>query len=210
MSVAGFGFTVPLLRPYMSNARRVISLMPAQQGVMPWPAGQANVSVLCEETLWPIEADSIDRLVVMHGLETGEDPISLLDECYRVLAPEGRGVFIVPNRAGLWARRDATPFGFGRPYSLGQLEGMLAAIGLKPARHVAALFHPPNNKPFWLRTSNFWEKLGPRVSNRFAGGVLIVEVRKQVPAPPRTGLPEAFRRPLRVLDGIAAPGPKPV
>jgi len=160
--------------------------------------------------MWPVEADSIDRLVVMHGLETGEDPISLLDECYRVLAPEGRGIFIVPNRAGLWARRDATPFGFGRPYSLGQLEAMLAAIGLKPARHVAALFHPPNDKKFWLRTSPFWEKLGNRVSQRFAGGVLIVEVTKQVPAPPRTGLPEAIRRPLRVLDGITSPEPKPV
>ena len=139
MSVAGFGFTVPLLRPYLNEARRVISLMPAQQGVMPWPAGAANVSVLCEETLWPIEADSIDRLVVMHGLESGEDPVSLLDECYRVLAPEGRGVFIVPNRAGLWARRDATPFGFGRPYTLGQLEAMLAGDGIDAVRQ-AKLF----------------------------------------------------------------------
>ncbi len=210
MSVAGFGFTVPLLRPYLSDARRVISLMPAPQGVMPWPSGMANVSVLCEETLWPIEADSIDRLIVMHGLESGEDPIALLDECYRVLSPEGRGLFIVPNRAGLWARRDATPFGFGRPYSLGQLEAMLSAIGLKPARHAAALFQPPSDKKFWLRTSNFWERIGSKVSHRFAGGVLLVEVTKQVPAPPRAGLPEAFRRPLRVLDGITSPEPKPV
>lgn len=210
LNVAGFGFTVPLLRPYLKDARRVISLMPAPQGVMPWPSGMPNVSVLCEETLWPVENDSIDRLIVMHGLETGEDPIALLDECYRVLAPEGRGLFIVPNRAGLWARRDATPFGFGRPYTLGQLEAMLAAIGLKPKRHVAALFQPPSDKRFWLRTSGFWEKVGGRVSRRFAGGVLLVEVTKQVPAPPRTGLPEAIRRPLRVLDGITSPEPKPI
>lgn len=210
LNVAGFGFAVPLLRPYLEEARRVIALMPGQQGVMPWPAGAPNVSVLCQEMLWPIETDSLDRLIVMHGLETGEDPVALLDECYRTLAPEGRGLFIVPNRAGMWARRDATPFGFGRPYSLGQLEAMLAAIGLRPQRHVAALFHPPKPTRFWLRTSGFWEKVGSHVSNRFAGGVLIVEVSKQVPAPPRNGLPEAIRRPLRVLDGIAAPGAKPV
>ncbi len=210
MNMAGFGFAVPLLRPYLPTARRVVALMPGQQGVMPWPAGMPNVSVLCEEKLWPLENDSMDRLVVLHGLETSEDPIALLDECYRVLAPEGRGLFIVPNRAGLWSRRDATPFGFGRPYSLGQLESMLAAIGLTPKRHTAALFHPPSQTHFWLRTSAFWEKIGRRVSRRFAGGVLIIEVTKQVPAPPRNGLPEAIRRPLRVLDGIASPEPKPI
>ena len=210
MTVVGFGFAAPLLRPYLETARRVTALMPGQQGVMPWPAGQPNVSVLCEETLWPIESDSVDRLVVLHGLETSQHPINLLDECYRVLAPEGRGLFIVPNRAGLWSRRDETPFGFGRPYTLGQLEAMLAAIGLKPKSHAASLYHPPSSKKFWLKTSGFWEKIGGHVSNRFAGGVLLVEVTKQVPAPPRTGLPEAIRRPLRVLDGIKAPEPKPI
>lgn len=209
-TVVGFGFAAPLLRPFLNEARRVTALMPGPQGVMPWPAGLPNVSVLCSETLWPIETDSVDRLVVLHGLETSEHPIALLDECYRVLAPEGRGLFIVPNRAGLWSRRDATPFGFGRPYSLGQLEAMLSAIGLRPTRHVGALFHPPKDTPFWLKTSSMWEKVGRSVSNRFAGGVLIVEVTKQVPAPPRRGLPEAVRRPLRALEGIASPEPKPI
>ncbi len=209
-SVAGFGFSAPLLRPYLADARRVIALMPGQQGVMPWPTGQPNVSVLCEETLWPLESDSMNKLIVMHALETSEQPIALLDECYRVLAPEGRGLFIVPNRAGLWSRRDKTPFGFGRPFSLGQLEAQLRQIGLIPERHVAALYQPPSDTPFWLRTSGMWEKMGRKVSNRFAGGVLIVEVTKQVPAPPRPGLSERVRRPLRVLDGLKQPEPKPI
>ncbi len=208
--VAGFGFSAPLLRPYLTDARRVIALMPGQQGVMPWPVGQKNVSVLCEETLWPLESDSVDKLIVMHALETSEQPIALLDECYRVLAPEGRGLFIVPNRAGLWSRRDKTPFGFGRPFSLGQLEAQLRQIGLMPERHVAALYQPPSETPFWLRTAGMWEKMGRKVSNRFAGGVLIVEVTKQIPAPPRNRLSEAVRRPLRILDGLKQPEPKPV
>lgn len=209
-TVVGFGFAAPLLRPYLSEARRVLALMPGQQGVMHWPAGLPNVSVLCEETLWPVETDSVDKLVVLHGLETSEQAEALLYECYRVLAPEGRGLFIVPNRAGLWSRRDGTPFGFGRPYTLGQLESQLRQIGLTPARHVAALYQPPSETPFWMRTGQMWEGLGRRVSNRFAGGVLMAEVTKQVPAPPRRGLKEAVRRPLKVLDGLAQPGPKPV
>lgn len=208
-TVAGFGFAAPLLRPYLESAARVTALMPGQQGVMPWPAGLPNVSVLCDETDWPIESDSVDKLIVMHGLETSERPIPLLDECYRVLAPGGRGLFVVPNRAGLWSRRDGTPFGFGRPFSLSQLEAQLRVIGLIPARHVAALYQPPTGTPFWLKTGQMWERLGRKVSNRFAGGVLMVEVTKQVPAPPRPGLPEAVRRPLRVLDGLKSPEAKP-
>ena len=74
--------------------------MPARQGVKRWPAEQPNISVLCEESLWPVETDSVDRLIVLHALESSEHPITLLDECYRVLAPEGRGILVVPNRAG--------------------------------------------------------------------------------------------------------------
>ena len=122
-TVAGFGFAVPLLRPYLADARRVIGLMPAPQGVMHWPAGMTNVSVLAEETLWPLETGAVDKLVLLHGLETSENPTAVLDECSRVLGPGGRAVFIVPNRTGLWARRDRTPFGFGRPYSLRPARG---------------------------------------------------------------------------------------
>ena len=102
LTVAGFGFAVPLLRPFLGEAERVIALMPGQQGVMPWPSGAPNHSVLCQETLWPLEAESVDRLILMHGLETSKTPAALIEECYRTLAAEGRALFIVPNRAGLW------------------------------------------------------------------------------------------------------------
>jgi SAM-dependent methyltransferase len=209
-TVAGFGFAAPLLRPYLADARRVMALMPGQQGVMPWPAGQPNVSVLCAETLWPVETGRIDKLVVLHGLETSQHPAAVLKECWRVLGPGGSALFIVPNRAGLWARRDRTPYGYGRPYSLGQLESQLKSHGFVPERHAAALFQPPSDKKFWLKTGNVWEGVGKKISPRFAGGVLLVEATKQVSAPTQPGLPEAVRRPLRVLDGLTQPEAKPV
>jgi SAM-dependent methyltransferase len=209
-TVAGFGFAVPLLRPYLADARRVIALMPGQQGVMPWPAGMPNVSVLSEETLWPVETGRVDKLVLLHGLETSEHPGAVLRECWRVLGPGGSALFVVPNRAGLWARRDATPLGFGRTYSLGQLEAQLRDHGFVPERHVAALFQPPSQRNFWLKTGGMWEGVGRRLSSRYAGGVLIVEATKQVSAPTKPGLPEAVRRPLRVLDGLTQPEAKPV
>jgi SAM-dependent methyltransferase len=209
MTVMGFGFAVPLLRPFLAESERVIALMPGQQGVMPWPAGEPNVSVLCEETLWPLESESVNRMVFMHGLETSENPAALIEECYRTLAPEGRALFVVPNRGGLWSRSDMTPFGFGRPYSLSQLESQLKFHGFVAERHLAALFQPPSTKRFWMKTGGMWERLGKKLSSNMAGGVLMLEVAKQVPAPPRRGLSEAVRRPLKVLDGITQPAPKP-
>ncbi|SMH37063.1 class I SAM-dependent methyltransferase [Maritimibacter sp. HL-12] len=206
-TVLGFGFAVPLLRPYLDQARRVIGLMPGPQGVMRWPVGLPNVSVLCDETLWPVDTGVVDKLVLMHGLETSTDPDTLLQEAYRTLGPGGRALFIVPNRAGLWSRSDATPFGFGRPYSLSQLERLLRDHGFSIEHHAAALFQPPSKRRFWLKTAPAWERIGQSLPMALAGGVLIVEASKQVPAPRRPGLGERVKRPLGVLEGLGLPEP---
>lgn len=208
-TVAGFGFAVPLLRPYLNESRRVIGMMPGPQGVMPWPAGMENVSVLCEETLWPVPTGMVDRLVLMHGLETSEQPSAVLEEAHRVLGPGGKALFIVPNRSGLWSRRDITPFGFGRPYSMTQLENQLKKHGFTPERTCAALFAPPSSSRFWLRTADFWEGLGRRFGPWLAGGVLMVEATKQVYAPTRGGLRAVVRKPLKVLEGVGKGVPEP-
>ena len=209
LTVAGFGFALPILRPYMAEARRTIALMPGQQGVMHWPPGEDNIAVLCEETAWPIDTGHVDRLVLMHGLETSDFPSSVLEEGHRVLGPGGRMIVIVPNRAGLWARRDATPFGVGSPFSLTQLDTLLKKHHFVPERHRAALYQPPSQRLFWLRTGPIWERYGARLSARIVGGVLIAEFSKRAHAPRRPGLPDAVRHPLRALDGIARPAARP-
>jgi SAM-dependent methyltransferase len=206
-TVVGFGFAVPLLRPYLGQARRVIGLMPGPQGVMPWPAGQPNVAVLCEETLWPVDTGAVDKLVLMHGLETSTNPDAVLAEAYRVLGPGGRVLLVVPNRAGMWSRSDATPFGFGRPYSVGQLEAQLRGHGFAIERHTTALFQPPSRKRFWLKTGPMWERTGRTMPFALAGGVLVVEAAKQVPAPTKPGLGERVKKPLSVLEGLGLPEP---
>lgn len=205
-AVVGFGFAAPFLRPYLDEAARVLCLMPAQQGVYPWPAEGPNVSVLVEETLWPLPTGFVDRLIVAHGLEVCERPQALLDEIYRVLAPGGKAVFLVPNRAGLWARRDATPFGYGRPYSLGQLDKTLARHKFSADRHIGVLYLPPSHKRFWLRLAPGLERLGQRLDIQRFAGIAMVEVTKLVYIAPQSGA--RARVPLRVLEGLA-PQPKP-
>ena len=211
MAIVGYGFAAPMLRPFLAGAARVVALMPGPQGVMPWPAGEANHCVLVEETRWPIEAATVDRLIVGHGLETCDSPDALLAENWRVLAPGGGAIFIVPNRSGLWARRDVTPFGFGRPYSFGQLEALLRRHRFAPERHAAALYAPPSHRKFALQTAYFWERLGRRFEPRMIAGALLVEASKQVYARPRsTGVKVAVPGPLDVLEGLTRPKPEPV
>ena len=206
--VAGFGFAVPLLCPYLARAKSVIALMPAQQGVMPWPPGAPNLTVLCEEMLWPLQAGQVDRLVLLHGLETSEYPVTLLAECARVLAPGGKAMVVVPNRLGLWARRDATPFGVGRPYSFSHLDVQIAQAGFRAGAHLNALFAPPSSRRLWLRGAAWIECAGMRLQPVAVGGVIMLEISGQPHALPRPNLAERIKRPLRVLEPTG-PGAKP-
>ncbi|MFC3530087.1 class I SAM-dependent methyltransferase [Paracoccus mangrovi] len=207
MTVVGYGFAAPLLRPYLTRARRVSALMPGSQGVMAWPAGLPNCSVLCEETVWPLDTGSVDRLVLLHALETADHPTLLMEEALRVLGPGGRMLIMTPNRAGLWARSETTPFGFGRSFTAGQLEAQARAAGFVPERTGAALYIPPSDRRFWLRSAQMWERTGGRISQVLVAGVVLTEFSKQVQAPIGRGHKVRVPSPLDVLGGIAGPAP---
>ncbi len=209
-TVVGFGFAAPFLRPLMGEAARTLCLMPAQQGVCRWPPEGPNVSVLTDETHWPLPAGVADRIVVAHALENSERPGPLLEEIHRVLAPEGRVIVIAPNRTGMWARSDATPFGHGRPYSAGQMDAVLRRHEFAPERTAAALYGPPSHRRYWLRTHRLWEAIGTRIDARRLAGAVLVEATRRVYAFPRSGLKERSLSPREVLEGLTQPGrPKP-
>lgn len=204
-TVAGFGFAVPFLRPFLPEARRVVGLMPSQQGVLAWPPGKPSITALTEEARWPVETGTLDRLLVIHALDLTENPSHLLEECYRTLAPHGRAVFVVPNRRGLWARGEHTPFGQGRPYSIGQLEQLLRSFGLLPGRSISTLYQLPATGKLARRTAGLFERGGRHLPVFLTGGVLMVEVTKQIPAPMRPGLAARRSRPLKILNPLPEP-----
>ena len=207
-SIGGYGFAAPLMRPFKREATRTIVMMPAAQGVAHWPREGPNAATLVEPYDWPLQTGFLDRLILAHGIENAEQPDRLLDECWRVLAPEGRLLLIAPNRSGLWARRDGTPFGFGRPYSFGQLDAQLAAHGFGIEQHEGALYFPPSPKRHLLRAGTLIERVGKRLDAQRLAGVLIVEAVKRVAAP-RSGLRERATPPLEVLAGVIRPAPRP-
>jgi SAM-dependent methyltransferase len=181
--VLGFGYASPYLRPFLSEAERVLSVMPASQGVLPWPAEGPYRVALADESELPLAEYSIDRVILVHALEFSELLRPLLREVWRVLAGGGRVLAIVPNRRGIWARIDNTPFGQGQPYTPGQLTRLLREAGFTPERTASALFVPPTRSRMMLRSAGAWETIGERWFPAFSG-VSMVEASKQIYAKP--------------------------
>ena len=178
-SILGLGYAVPYLRQFRGEAERVIACMPAQQGALPWPPEGPSVVSLGEETELPFADSSIDRILLVHGLESSHYVREMLSEIWRVLAGQGRLLVVVPNRRGIWARLERTPLGHGQPFSPQQIRGLLESNAFIPEREEQALFIPPTRSPALLRAAAAWERAGGRWFRRF-GGVNLVEARKQV------------------------------
>ena len=203
LTVIGLGFATPYLSTFRAEARRVGALMPASQGALIWPSGGNSLSVLVEEDRLPIADNSVDRLIAVHCLETAERVRPMLREMWRVLAPDGRLLMIVPNRRSMWSQSDATPFGHGRPYSKAQLDKILGDALFTPIDWTYALHMPPFERKFVLRSASSFERLGTRVTPTF-GGVIIVEATKEVMAPIGTAIKTA--RTVSVRGLVTADG----
>lgn len=181
-TLIGLGYAAPFLGSFRGEARRIGAIMPAAQGAVVWPTVGDSMTVLADEDQLPLPDNSVDRLLVAHCLEFSERVQPLLREIWRILTPEGRVLFIVPNRRGVWARMDTTPFGQGRPFSRGQLDRLLGRALLTPIDCWWALHWPPVDRPIVLRSAVAIERLGSRLWPGF-GGVILLEARKELVAP---------------------------
>lgn len=179
LRVAGIGYATPYLGLFREEAERCLALMPAAQGVIKWPSSRPALSALVEETKLPLTDAAVDRILLVHALEMADDAVALLREVWRVLSPNGRLLAVVPNRRGLWARTDTTPFGHGRPYSRAQITNILRETWFTPNGWGEALYVPPVARGWFLRSAVAWERTGATISAPFAG-VHIVEATKQV------------------------------
>jgi SAM-dependent methyltransferase len=178
LRVLGVGFATPYLRSMLKDAERVLAFMPARQGSSAWPREGPSHTVLCDPLEMPLTDSAVDLIVVVHGLENAADPEEQMRELWRVAAPNARLIVVVPRRRGMWANTDTTPFGSGRPYSRGQLEKLLREHSFTPEVWRDALFVPPSQSSLILKSTRFFERVGPWIGSTFSG-VLIVRARKE-------------------------------
>ncbi|MQP64173.1 methyltransferase domain-containing protein [Niveispirillum sp. SYP-B3756] len=179
LRVLGIGYATPYLGMFKEEAERVMAVMPASQGVIGWPPAGPGRVTLADEAELPFPDMSIDRVLLIHGLECTEELRPLMRELWRILAGGGRLITVAPNRRGIWARSDRTPFGMGSPFSPSQLKRTLQANMFVPEREDYALFLPPTESRFLLASAGAVEELGRRWFRAFAG-VHMIEASKQI------------------------------
>jgi SAM-dependent methyltransferase len=176
--------------------------MPAAQGVEVWPAGAKNLSCLVEDEALPFPNALFDRVLAAHALEESDDPLALLREVGRVMAPSGRLIVAVTARHGLWANADTTPFGQGRPFSRRQLERLMREAELEPLGWTRALYAPP------LKGAHRWaeafEQVGARLLPPFAGVILMEAAKRSFAL-----IPKALRERVRATPVFQPAPPAP-
>jgi SAM-dependent methyltransferase len=204
LRILGIGYATPYLGLFREEAERCLAFMPAAQGVVKWPSERPALTALVDADELPLPDAAVDRVLLVHALELSTDAGALLRESWRVLAAGGRLMVIVPNRRGVWARLDTTPFGHGRPYSRTQITQLLRETWFTPVGWTEALYVPPIPRGWFLRTAVAWERTGASISAPFAG-VHIVEAIKQVyrAVPAR----KEKRRLVPALEPALAPSP---
>ncbi len=178
--VLGFGFATPYLRTFAGDAERVLAFMPAGQGVIDWPPEGPSITALVEEGTLPLSDASVDLAILVHAIEYSPQPAELIGEMRRVLASGGKIAVVAPNRRGLWARSDISPFGHGRPFSRGQLRSLFAQAGFEAETWTTALHVPPAIMRSTPRAAGVLEKIGTTGWPAFSGVTCVVARKRTI------------------------------
>jgi len=170
-----------------------------------WHGGPVDVSGEAEQL--PLQAETMDVVVVVHQLEFSPWPHQILREAVRVLAPEGHLLVVSFNPFSLWGLRRLLYGRGGQPPWSGRflppprVADWMMLLGLTVERHEGIVLRPPLDSRWLLRRGNGPRRrdarLGPWL--RWVGGVNLAIGKKRVAAvrPPR-----AVARPrLEVIPG---------
>jgi len=202
-NVLGLGYAHPYLDVWKNQTQTVFNFMPARLGATHWPRDKPSLTTLVEESELPLQDSSIDFALLVHSVELTHHLPDMLNELWRVISAQGKIVIVVPNRRGMWARFDNTPFGHGRPFTRNQVTQNLREAKFVPSGWSNAVFLPPLPHRYMLRSAPAIERAGMWISPGFSG-VLIVEATKQVYSIPKEPV---LRTQLRRLNPQTSPSP---
>lgn len=155
----------------------------------------------------PVQADSIDALILPHTLEHEADPHAVLREAHRVLRAEGHVLALGFEPLGPWAwrgrlSRRGFPPGTRRRMSRRRLTDWMQLLGFDVDPAVRFLYTLPFAGAQQGRLQRWSEALGQTVWPRLSGAYLLV-ARKRVYSVTPLRLPQRARPAL--IGGLVEP-----
>ncbi|MCH4090940.1 class I SAM-dependent methyltransferase [Acetobacter sp.] len=177
LDLLGLGCTAPFLSGWREQATLTVAARPDVPQEEALRRHQADCIV--SGSHFPFPDLSFDRILMVHALETAPSGRDLLRSVWKVLRDNGRLIVIVPNRRGLWALSDTTPFGQGTPYSQRQVRRLLQEAMFHVETCETALYPPLFPLLRSPRLSTAIERAGETVLPA-CGGVVILEAVKNL------------------------------
>lgn len=163
--------------------------------VEPWSQSQAvPPTLVCDFDALPLDAQSMDLLLLPHALELAEDPHRALGEVDRVLRPEGHVVILGFNPASLWGLRQrlghvrrSVGLGHNKPLFMPRagefigyrrLRDWLRLLSFDVVSARFGCYRPPLNSEQWLQRCAWMEHVGERWWPVFGSVYMVVAVKR--------------------------------
>lgn len=165
--------------------------------VEPWSQSQGHLetpSLVCDFDALPLDAQSLDLVLLPHALELAEDPHRALGEVDRVLRPEGHVVILGFNPASLWGMRQrlgharrSVGLGKNKPLFMPRagefigyrrLRDWLRLLSFDVVSARFGCYRPPLSSPLWLERCAWMERVGERWWPVFGSVYMVVAVKR--------------------------------
>ena len=192
----------------------VLPASPLEDPLLP----RREVALHCDFDALPFDSQSLDLVVLPHGLELARDPHLALREVERVLVPEGRVVIVGFNPTSLWGLRQRLGGLRGRIASGGnarlflpsageflryrRLRDWLRLLSFEVEAGRFGCYRPPLVSEKWLARLGWMERAGDRLWPVF-GAVYFVVAVKRVRGMRLVGLLPAQRQKSKAAPAVA-------
>lgn len=141
----------------------------------------SGVDIACEEYAWPIEDNSVDVVLLQHGLDFSLCPYALLREAARCVRPGGQLLITGINPRSLWGlRRLITRDGLQQSQSFapGRVADWLSVLGFALENRRFGCYRPPFASTKWQARLKFLEHWGQSGLWPFPAALYVLTARK--------------------------------
>ena len=165
--------------------------------------------LVCHSSYIPIDANSVDVVLLPHVLEFEDDPHEVLREVERILIGEGHLLIVGFNPLslfGIWhvllAWRGTSPWN-GYFYRSARVRDWLRLLGFDVVKTRYFFFRPPVRTGWIMKRLGFLEKVGNYLWPWLGGSYLIIGKKRLIPLTP-TKTEWRIRRRL-IASGVTEP-----